>query len=165
MTAIASRVVHARASFKPPTARPGRAARARGGAAPGGRAGGRGELRIARRAEQSGGERRVSSEDAVAESAAPEGEQPPVPDTAAPKDLGAQIQELKNKGSGGAGGMPKEAENPFVGAFEEIGQTEWPSPISALQTTGIVIAIVMGSTFVLLTVNSALSAVSQAVFK
>ena len=107
----------------------------------------------------------MSSEDAVAESAAPEGEQPPVPDTAAPKDLGAQIQELKNKGSGGAGGMPKEAENPFIGAFEEIGQTEWPSPISALQTTGIVIAIVMGSTFVLLTVNSALSAVSQAVFK
>ena len=159
MTAIASRVVHARASFKPPTARPGRAARARGGT------GGRGELRIARRAEQSGGEGRVSSEDAVAESAAPEGEQPPVPDTAAPKDLGAQIQELKNKGSGGAGGMPKEAENPFVGAFEEIGQTEWPSPISALQTTGIVIAIVMGSTFVLLTVNSALSTISQAVFK
>jgi preprotein translocase subunit SecE len=33
-----------------------------------------------------------------------------------------------------------------------------------LQTTGIVIAIVVGSTFVLLSVNSVLSAVSQTLF-
>ena len=163
MTTLAScRLVHARATFKPTASKPRHASRVASPRLTGVGKGVRGLL-IARRAEQSGGER-VSSEDAVAESGMPKDDLP-APENASPKDLGAQIQELKNKGSGGAGGMPKEAENPFVGAFEEIGQTEWPSPISALQTTGIVIAIVMGSTFVLLTVNSALSAISQAVFK
>ena len=77
--------------------------------------------------------------------------------------LGSQIQELKNKGNLKAGGDP-DNDNIVVGAFEEIGQIEWPTPVGALTTTGIVIAIVTASALVLLTVNSVLSSVSQAVF-
>lgn len=161
MTTLAScRLVHARATFKPTASKPRHASRVASPRLTGVGKGVRGLL-IARRAEQSGGER-VSSEDAVAESGMPKDDLP-APENSSPKDLGAQIQELKNKGSGG--GTPKEAENPFVGAFEEIGQTEWPSPVNALKTTGIVIGIVTASAFVLLTVNSALSAISQAIFK
>ena len=161
MTTLAScRLVHARATFKPTAARASHASRVASPRLTGVGKGVRGLL-IARRAEQSGGER-VSSEDAVAESGMPKDDLP-APENSSPKDLGAQIQELKNKGSGG--GTPKEAENPFVGAFEEIGHTEWPSPVNALKTTGIVIGIVTASAFVLLTVNSALSAISQAIFK
>ena len=45
-------------------------------------------------------------------------------------------------------------DNMVVGAFEEIGQIEWPTPGAALTTTGIVIAMATASTFVLLSVNS-----------
>jgi preprotein translocase SecE subunit len=87
-------------------------------------------------------------------------------------DLGSQIQALKNQGKGDdrvssttvkAGGDP-DNDNMVVGAFEEIGQIEWPTPGAALTTTGIVIGIVTASTFVLLTVNSVLSSVSTAIF-
>lgn len=78
-----------------------------------------------------------------------------------PLPLGSQIQELKNKGK--AGGDP-DNDNMVVGAYEEIGQIEWPTPVGALTTTGIVIAIVTASALVLLTVNSVLSSVSQSVF-
>ena len=76
--------------------------------------------------------------------------------------LGDQIAALRNPPSGTKPGDA--SDNIVVGAFEEIGRIEWPTPIGALKTTGIVIAIVTGSAVVLLTVNSALSSVSRAVF-
>ena len=45
-----------------------------------------------------------------------------------------------------------------------MGQIEWPTVGSALQTTGIVIGIVTGSAVVLLGVNSVLAAASQSIF-
>ena len=77
------------------------------------------------------------------------------------QSLGDQIQALKNKG---AAADPDASDNIFLGAVEEVGQVEWPTVGAALQTTGVVIAIVVGSTFVLLSVNSALSVASQALF-
>jgi preprotein translocase SecE subunit len=41
---------------------------------------------------------------------------------------------------------------------------EWPTVGGALSTTAVVIGIVVGSTFVLLSVNSVLSALSQKLF-
>jgi preprotein translocase SecE subunit len=125
------------------------------------------------RAEQSSGNK-VSSEDAALEAAAPLKDEEQVldlpsqsdSDAQTPKEeksLGDQIREMKNKGVGGAGD-PDASSNIFVGALEEIGEVEWPTAGAALQTTGIVIAIVVGSTFVLLSVNSVLSAVSQTLF-
>lgn len=76
------------------------------------------------------------------------------------KSIGDQIRELKGKG----GGDPDASDNMFTGAFEEVGQIEWPTIGSAFTTTGIVIGIVAGSTFVLLSVNSVLAALSQQVF-
>lgn len=76
------------------------------------------------------------------------------------KSIGDQIRELKGKG----GGDPDASDNIFAGAFEEVGQIEWPTIGSAFTTTGIVIGIVAGSTFVLLSVNSVLAALSQQVF-
>lgn len=76
------------------------------------------------------------------------------------KSIGDQIRELKGKG----GGDPDVSDNMFTGAFEEVGQIEWPTIGSAFTTTGIVIGIVAGSTFVLLSVNSVLAALSQQVF-
>ena len=52
----------------------------------------------------------------------------------------------------------------FTGALEEVGQVEWPTVGGALSTTAVVIGIVVGSTFVLLSVNSVLSALSQKLF-
>jgi hypothetical protein len=98
----------------------------------------------------------------VQESAAPKGEGEldlPSESTAAAaedKSIGDQIRELKGKG----GGDPDASDNIFAGAFEEVGQIEWPTIGSAFTTTGIVI----GSTFVLLSVNSVLAALSQQVF-
>ena len=75
MTTLAScRLVHARATFKPTAARASHASRVASPRLTGVGKGVRGLL-IARRAEQSGGER-VSSEDAVAESGMPKDDLP-----------------------------------------------------------------------------------------
>ena len=78
---------------------------------------------------------------------------------------GSQIRELRNQGKAAVAGGDPDNDNMFVGAFEEVGQIEWPTPGGAIQTTGIVIAIVTASSLVLLSVNSVLSNLSQAVFK
>ena len=122
------------------------------------------------RAEQSAG-KKVASEDAVAEAGAPGGEpgdapaSDPEPGAAEEPEasLGDQIRELKKKQSGG-GGDPDASNNIVQGALEEVGQIEWPTVGSALQTTGIVIGIVTGSAVVLLGVNSVLAAASQSIF-
>jgi len=118
------------------------------------------------RAEQSSG-KQVGSEDTVQETASPkgEGEVLDLPSESSAKEssepsLGEQISALKNKGASD----PDASDNIFVGALEEVGKVEWPTVGTALSTTGIVIAIVIGSTFVLLSVNSVLSAVSQKLF-
>lgn len=81
-------------------------------------------------------------------------------ETSAEPSLGDQIRALKSKG----GSDPDASENIFVGALEEVGQVEWPTVGGALSTTAVVIGIVVGSTFVLLSVNSVLSALSQKLF-
>ena len=118
------------------------------------------------RAEQSSG-KQVGSEDAVQEAASPKGEgevldlpSESAGETSAEPSLGDQIKALKSKG----GSDPDASENIFVGAFEEVGQVEWPTVGGALSTTAVVIGIVVGSTFVLLSVNSVLSALSQKLF-
>ena len=83
-------------------------------------------------------------------------------ETSAEPSLGDQIRELKNKS--GSGSDPDASDNIFAGALEEVGQVEWPTVGGALSTTAVVIGIVVGSTFVLLSVNSVLSALSQKLF-
>ena len=119
------------------------------------------------RAEQSSG-KQVGSEDAVQEAASPKGEgevldlpSESAGETSAEPSLGDQIRELKNKGTGSD---PDASDNIFAGALEEVGQVEWPTVGGALSTTAVVIGIVVGSTFVLLSVNSVLSALSQKLF-
>ena len=80
-------------------------------------------------------------------------------ETSAEPSLGDQIRELKSKG----GSDPDASDNIFTGALE-VGQVEWPTVGGALSTTAVVIGIVVGSTFVLLSVNSVLSALSQKLF-
>mmetsp|Transcript_25201 Transcript_25201/g.62227 ORF Transcript_25201/g.62227 Transcript_25201/m.62227 type:complete len:218 (-) Transcript_25201:84-737(-) len=79
-------------------------------------------------------------------------------------DLGAQIAALKNGGGQKKAGGDPDNDNMFVGAYEEIGQIEWPTVGAAIKTSGIVVAIVTASTFVLLTVNTVLSEVSTLLF-
>ena len=76
--------------------------------------------------------------------------------------LGDQIAALRNPPSGTKPGDA--SDNIVQGALEEVGQIEWPTVGSALQTTGIVIGIVTGSAVVLLGVNSVLAAASQSIF-
>jgi len=103
----------------------------------------------------------------VQEAAAPKGEgevldlpSESAGETSAEPSLGDQIRELKGKG----GSDPDASDNIFTGALEEVGQVEWPTVGGALSTTAVVIGIVVGSTFVLLSVNSVLSALSQKLF-
>ena len=109
----------------------------------------------------------MGSEEAVPAAASPKGEgevldlpSESAVETSAEPSLGDQIRALKSKG----GSDPDASENIFVGALEEVGQVEWPTVGGALSTTAVVIGIVVGSTFVLLSVNSVLSALSQKLF-
>ena len=52
-------------------------------------------------------------------------------------ELGAQFAALKQKRAGG----DPDNDNMFVGAFEEIGQIEWPTAGAAVNTSGIVIGM------------------------
>ncbi|XP_068638494.1 preprotein translocase subunit SECE1-like [Aristolochia californica] len=58
----------------------------------------------------------------------------------------------------------KEKDNFFSGVLEEVQEIEWPVFRKVLGTTGVVLAVITGSSLVLLTLNAVLAEVSDRVF-
>lgn len=58
----------------------------------------------------------------------------------------------------------KEGDNFWGGVAQEITEIEWPAFGKVLGTTGVVLAVILGSSVVLLTVNAVLAELSDRVF-
>lgn len=58
----------------------------------------------------------------------------------------------------------KEGDNFWGGVTQEISEIEWPAFGKVLGTTGVVLAVILGSSVVLLTVNAVLAELSDRVF-
>ncbi|KAK9099670.1 hypothetical protein Scep_023100 [Stephania cephalantha] len=67
-------------------------------------------------------------------------------------------------GGGGGGGVSVSPNGWWGGVAEEIGEIEWPAFGRVVGTTGVVLAVIAGSSVVLLTVNAVLAELSDRVF-
>lgn len=71
---------------------------------------------------------------------------------------------LSERGGGGGTGGGEGGDLSWGGVAEEVGEIEWPAFGKVVGTTGVVIAVIAGSSVALLTVNAVLAELSDRVF-
>lgn len=79
-------------------------------------------------------------------------------------EIGQALKRLREERGAGAAGAAQGGSF-WEGVWRETQMIEWPGPGRVASTTGVVVAIVVGSSIVLLTLNAALSEVSDILFK
>ncbi|XP_020220899.2 uncharacterized protein LOC109803640 [Cajanus cajan] len=88
------------------------------------------------------------------ESSEPEPEPEPEPEVKTKAELASELKKA----------MEERKDNLLSGVAREIDEIEWPAFGKVLGTTGVVLAVIFGSSVVLLTVNAVLAELSDQVF-